>query len=275
MVFNNKKDLLDLYNAIRGSHYTDCEDLEITTLEDVIYIGMKNDLSFLIDDVLNLYEHQSTYNPNMPIRGFLYLSDIYRKYIAERNSSLYSSKPILLPRPQYIVFYNCTKSMAEREELFLSKSFLGYIEGYEPCLEFKTIMLNINLGQNKNLMEHCAKLKQYAQFVDRIRTCQARDMTLAEAVSIAVDECINEGILAGFLSVHRAEVIEILLTEYDEQAHIASEKELSLQEGLEKGQLLMSQLYKLLLKDGRQEEYEKAIDDPNCRQELFRYYHLL
>lgn len=86
-IFSSKKELLDLYNAVRGTNYTDPEALEITTLEDVVYMGFKNDISFLVDDVLNLYEHQSTYSPNMPVRGFLYLADIYRKYLESRDET--------------------------------------------------------------------------------------------------------------------------------------------------------------------------------------------
>ena len=73
MVFNRKEELISLYNAISHSEYTDPEELEIYTLEDVIYMKMKNDLAFLIDDVLNLWEHQSTWNPNMPVRGAFYI----------------------------------------------------------------------------------------------------------------------------------------------------------------------------------------------------------
>ena len=72
MVFNRKEELISLYNAISHSEYTDPEELEIYTLEDVIYMKMKNDLAFLIDDVLNLWEHQSTWNPNMPVRGTVF-----------------------------------------------------------------------------------------------------------------------------------------------------------------------------------------------------------
>ena len=103
-IFSSKKELLDLYNAVRGTNYTDPEALEITTLEDVVYMGFKNDISFLVDDVLNLYEHQSTYSPNMPVRGFLYLADIYRKYLESRDENLYSSRLVQLPFPQYLVF---------------------------------------------------------------------------------------------------------------------------------------------------------------------------
>ena len=66
MLFSDKKNLLSLYNAVNSRDYTNPDDLEIVTLENAIYMGMKNDLAFIIDTNLYLYEHQSTYNPNMP-----------------------------------------------------------------------------------------------------------------------------------------------------------------------------------------------------------------
>lgn len=77
LVFREKKDLLELYNAINDTEYDNLDDIEINTLEDVVYMGMKNDISFLVTDVLNLYEHQSTFSPNLPLRGLLYFADLY------------------------------------------------------------------------------------------------------------------------------------------------------------------------------------------------------
>ena len=77
MLFEDKRNLLELYNAISGKHYTDPELLEINTLENAIYMSIKNDVSFLIDGRLSLYEHQSTYNPNLPLRFLLYIANQY------------------------------------------------------------------------------------------------------------------------------------------------------------------------------------------------------
>ncbi len=77
VIFHEKKDLLELYNAINDSNYTNPDDLTITTIEDVVYIGMKNDLSFIIGDVMNLYEHQSSFSPNSTVkRGLFYFSSV-------------------------------------------------------------------------------------------------------------------------------------------------------------------------------------------------------
>ena len=116
LIFQDKKDLLELYNAINNSDYTNPEDLTITTIEDVVYMGMKNDLSFLIDDVLNLYEHQSSYSPNLPLRGLFYFSSLYREQIESVKQRLYTNSPLYIPFPQYLVFYNGTKEELERQE---------------------------------------------------------------------------------------------------------------------------------------------------------------
>ena len=110
MVFREKKELLVLYNAINGTAYEDPEELVVTTIEDVLYMGRKNDISFLIKDVMNLYEHQSSVNPNMPLRGLIYISMLYQGYIEQNNLDIYSSTLLKLPTPKYLVFYNGTKA---------------------------------------------------------------------------------------------------------------------------------------------------------------------
>ena len=103
-IFENKEDLLSLYNAVNGSNYQNLEDLEVTTLNNAIYMRMKNDVSFLVDGFMNLYEHQSTYNPNMPLRDCLYMLQLYQNYIDSRNLDLYSSMLLKIPTPWLIVF---------------------------------------------------------------------------------------------------------------------------------------------------------------------------
>ena len=119
MLFSDRQNLLSLYNAVSGSHYDDPEMLEIVTLENAIYMGIKNDLAFIIGTDLFLYEHQSTYNPNMPLRDLFYISSEYQKLVDHK--SLYSSCLLKVPAPQFIVFYNGT----EKKERSLAKPFVG------------------------------------------------------------------------------------------------------------------------------------------------------
>ena len=238
LIFSSKEELLALYNAVRGTQYKDAEALEITTLDDVLYMGMKNDLSFLLDDVLNLYEHQSTYCPNMPLRGVFYLADIYRKYVDASGGDLYGSRRLMLPLPQYLVFYNGTAQLPDRMVLKLSESY--YLpEGLaaEPSLECSALMLNINLGHNRELMVNCRKLWEYAVFVERIRERLAAGEQLEDAVKQAVDICMKEGVLADILRTQRAEVEELMWAEFNEERFIAKEKEYSWEDGNKAGKV--------------------------------------
>ncbi|MCF2568301.1 hypothetical protein I6E09_03760 [Mediterraneibacter glycyrrhizinilyticus] len=136
LVFQRKEDLLSLYNALNGSNYSNPDELEINTLDNVLYLTMKNDVAFLISGTMNLYEHQSTFNPNMPVRGLMYFSKLYEKYIVTNGIDIYTSTPKKLPFPQYFVFYNGTMDEPDRSELkltdlldmpsaFISKNFVS------------------------------------------------------------------------------------------------------------------------------------------------------
>ena len=134
LVFEKKEDLLQLYNAINDTDYDNPDDIEVNTLEDVVYMGMKNDISFLITDVLNLYEHQSTFSPNMPLRGLLYFARLYQKIVGNEKK-IYSGRLIELPYPQFVVFYNGTAQEPKRMELKLSDAFPKWCNKENAALE--------------------------------------------------------------------------------------------------------------------------------------------
>lgn len=167
-IFSDRKDLLDLYNALNDTQYTDEEELTVTTLEDVIYVSIKNDVSFLLGGTMNLYEHQSSYNPNMPIRGLIYFARLYQNYIDECEINVFS--PVLkhLPRPKFIVFYNGSKDEPDQKLLRLTDAFTETGESGESCLECCATMLNINYGHNYELMEKCRRLEEYSAFVAEV-----------------------------------------------------------------------------------------------------------
>mgnify|MGYP002560773275 FL=1 len=212
MLFSDRKNLLSLYNAVSGAHYDDPEKLEIITLENAIYMGMKNDLAFIIGTDLFLYEHQSTYNPNMPLRDLFYISSEYQKLVDHK--SLYSSTLLKIPAPQFIVFYNGTEKKKDHWLNHLSESFEN-LSG-EPKLELEVLTININEGLNKELMEQCQTLREYAQYVACVRR-YAKEFELNEAVKLAVDECIRNNILSEFLRANKSEVISMSIFEYDKE----------------------------------------------------------
>ena len=235
LIFRDKENLLQLYNAINDSHYTNPEDLMITTIDDVVYMGMKNDLSFMIDDIMSLYEHQSTYSPNLPLRGLFYFSAMYRNYIEPMKQQLYTESPFQIPFPVYLVFYNGMKEEPERKEIPLSNLFIQNEKGLQPALECTATLLNINLGHNRELMEKCRILKEYAQFIYMIRSKIASELPFQEAVESAVNEYISKGILSEILRKNKTEVIDVILTEYDENEFREFLKEDSWKKGHEAG----------------------------------------
>ena len=205
MLFSDRKNLLSLYNAVNQRDYQNPEDLEIVTLENAIYMGMKNDLAFILDTNLYLYEHQSTYNPNMPLRDLFYICSEYQKLVDHK--SLYSS-----------AFENLSG---------------------EPKFELIVTVLNINDGHNADLMHQCSILHEYAQYVARVRH-YAGSMPLNDAVERAVDECIREGILTEFLSRNRNEVISMSIFEYDKELEEKKLRKAEFEAGFSEGMKLNS-----------------------------------
>ena len=234
MVFQTKESLLSLYNAVNGTQHTTAEELEIVTLENALYMNFKNDTAFILDLYLNIYEHQSTYNPNMPLRNLIYVAKEYEKLID--NKSLYASKLVGIPAPKFVVFYNGISEQAECQILKLSDSFTPATN--EPELELKVTMLNINAGKNEDLKRQCRLLQEYMLYVDRVRT-YAKSMKIKDAVERAVTECIREGILADLLTKCRREAIAVSIFEYDEEKELElykkAERDVGFQEGQQAG----------------------------------------
>lgn len=215
-LFEDKRELLSLYNAVNGTAYDNPEELEIVTLDSAIYMSMKNDLAFIVDFELNLYEHQSTGNPNMPLRFLQYVTKQYERLI-DKNL-LYRNHLVKIPAPHFIVFYNGTAPQPETQLLKLSSAFFHQEDN--PQLELKVLVLNINHGNNLRLMEQCRILKEYTEYVELVR-CYAARMDIDAAVNLAVDECITNGILEDFLRKNKAEVVAMSIFEYDEEAVLA------------------------------------------------------
>lgn len=214
-IFQDKKDLLDLYNAVNQSDYTNIDDFEVNTLDDAIYLSMKNDISFLIGGTMNLYEHQSSYNPNMPMRGLLYFAKLYEGYIHSHEINLFRNSLQHFPAPQYIIFYNGLTEEPDASVLKLSDAFLENT-GITSCLECTALMLNINYGHNQVLMKKCRRLEEYSIFIHTIRKYQKIYDNIHKAVSSAVDDCIENNILKDILNKHKSEVISMVLTTFDQ-----------------------------------------------------------
>ena len=258
MIFNNSRQLLELYNAVNHTDYTDPDALEIVTLENAIYLGMKNDVSCLIDMRIQLYEHQSTVNPNMPLRDLMYVCEQYEKYMI--NKDIYSSRLIRLPTPRFVVFYNGIQKQPERRELYLSDAF--EIPEECPSLELRVTQLNINKGYNKDLLKRCPTLFEYVEYVSIVRKYQ-ETQPLEEAVLHAVDHCIIHNILKDFLLANKAEVIRMTLYEYDEELHKQTIRKESYEDGFDDGKLikLTTQICRKLQKNKSPETIAEELEE--------------
>ena len=233
MLFSEPEHLLSLYNAVSGKNYQDPAALNIVTLENAVYMGMKNDLAFVLEMGLYLYEHQSTYNPNIPLRDLFYIASEYQALVD--GKSLYSSGIQKIPTPKFIVFYNgLDRKVPDRMELRLSDAYENPTD--EPDLELKVTMLNINDGHNEELMNSCHVLQEYAKYVARVRKYVA-EMPLDEAVERAITECISEGILADFLRKNRAEVVKVSIFEYDKEKEEKKLRKAEFEYGREQGRI--------------------------------------
>lgn len=271
MIFREKEELLGLYNAVNGTNYSNPDELEINTLENAIYLSMHNDVSFIIDSRLSLYEHQSTYSPNLPLRYLFYVSDLYSKMT--KDSNLYGSRRITIPAPRFLIFYNGKEARPEREVLELSDAF--EIQEEELWLNLRAVLLNINPGYNNDIVNACKTLSDYVTYTSRVRQ-YAEQMEIEDAVEQAITECIAEGILADFLTQYRSEVKKMSIYEYDEEQQRRWDKEegeeIGLAKGLAKGENRFAALASALIEAGQAEDILKATKDMEYRQKLYKEY---
>ena len=264
----DKEALLQLYNALNGTAYQDASQLEVVTIENAVYIVMKNDLAFVIAGTLNLYEHQSTFNPNMPVRFLIYLAEEYQKLVEQAEASIYGMKTVILPAPQCIIFYNGEKEMPEEQILCLSDAFEN--QRSRSDVELKVRMLNINYGNNQELMEKCRVLKEYAEFVEVARKYIIEGRERQEALNMAIDHCIDHDILSGFLKSYRAEVLGMLLEEFDVDKYERTIKAEGREEGIEIGREEVLELTRKLLEQNRLNDLKRLSKDSAYREQLFR-----
>lgn len=229
----NRKWTLSLYNAVNGSEYTDENEIEINTIKEVLYLGMHNDTSFLVSGMMNVYEHQSTYNPNMPLRQLQYLGSLYEGYVTKNKLNKFGSTLLELPVPKFVVFYNGTKEADDETILRLSDSF-DEKHRRDSDVEVRVRMLNINFGHNLHLTDNCRPLYEYSWLIDRIRH-NLEILNIENALSQAIDEVPDDFILKMFLKTNKSEVANMLLTEYNEAEVMELFKEDGRKEGIVTG----------------------------------------
>ena len=266
MLFREKKNLLELYNALNDTAYTNVDDLAVTTLQGGVYMKYKNDASFVFGQDLYMFEQQASKNYNMPLRFLHYVSDVYREMYP--NSELHRRTMLKIPVPHFVTFYNGRDGMND-EEMVLKLSDM-FMEGkdsarkdkadcgmsddvsndsvsvvstqFEPELELKVRVININpnCGEESDdgspddsksrkvpaILNKCHTLRDYMTFVNKVNEKKySKNMDIRTAVTEAVDECIASGVLSGFFSEHREEVIDVSVYDYEEEGRMRVERE--------------------------------------------------
>ncbi|MBO4900696.1 MAG: hypothetical protein J5509_10455 [Lachnospiraceae bacterium] len=231
LYFSQKKELIELYNALNDTAYTVDDEVTINTLENSIFLKIYNDVSFVLSNTVNMYEHQSTINPNMPLRDLFYINDIYKKETMRKD--LYGYKRIMVPTPKFVVFYNGIDDAPEKQILKLSDSYGKPTDA--PELELTVTVLNVNYGHNKALMDKCTALRDYATLIQRIRDNLHKGIAKEEAIVSAVDSCIEDHIMEEFLLREKAGVINMHILDFDEELHNQSLVEYGIEQGIEQG----------------------------------------
>ena len=234
MLYREKENLLDLYNALRGSNYTNVDNLQVTTLNGGSYMKYKNDASFVLNMSLYMFEQQSSKNENMPLRFLHYLSDVYREMFS--NDVLHRRSMIKIPVPHFVTFYNgLEKWIEEEEEIKLSDMYEIPVDN--PQLELKVRVININ--RDADILSKCETLRGYMTFVNKTRCkTQVERKDVKQAVLEAIDECMEENILVDFFEKHREEVVEVSIYDYDEEKVRKTLADEAREEGVAEGETL-------------------------------------
>ena len=235
MIFSEKDKLIELYNAIFDTDYTEDDSVNITTIDEVIFKTMKNDISFVMDGkFVLLIEHQSSINNNMCLRDLLYADELIRRMIDPKD--LYKEAPVKIPNPKFVVLYNGERYMPPFDEQKLSDNFLN--EEPEYSLQLKLDVYNINIDTGSKLLEKSPTLRQYSMFVERVREYSKNKETLTERDMVEIMEsCIKDGILPEFLSKYGREAVGMMFRELTQEEALEMSRQDGYDLGVEKGEV--------------------------------------
>ena len=258
MLMENKSYALEVYNALNHSDYRNPEEVEIIRLERGISLSIRNDASFLIDMKMSFYEHQSTYNPNMPLRSAIYYVNTLEDWLRRKNLDLFSRKRIQIPTPHFVVFYNGTEKRPEYEEMRLSEAFCHKTD--EPGIEVRCRVYNINPDNNRTLKERSAVLEGYTYFVEKVRTYRKGNMGLEEAVDRAIEDCIKNHVLEDFFRDRKDEVKKMTHLDYTWEKREQMIRKEEYEQG--RSQRLVEQVCRKLKKGKTPEEIADALEEP-------------
>ena len=255
MLLQDKKRAMEIYNAINGTDYDDPELVEMTTLDDKSFsLTVRNDASFILDANLSLYEHQSTYCPNMPLRDLLYFASIIQKQSKAQKRDIYGGRILKIPVPHFVVFYNGKEDAPDQYDLRLSDAFEKETE--DPEIELVCHVYNINNGKNVPLLSKCQTLREYMYFVDMVRKNNEISGNLEDAIEKAINQCMEENVLRDFLAQHREEVMHVMTLDYTFERRL----EMQRAEAIEDGERIGKEIGKVIgYEIGKEEKFSEQI----------------
>jgi hypothetical protein len=237
----DKKRLLEIYNAVSGKNYPLDTEIAIATLDDVLFMDRRNDVAFVVENKLVvLIEHQSTPCENMPIRLLIYIARVFEKLFnvdLKLKQAMYRTKLMKIPKPEFYVLYNGKDEFPERKELKLSDAFwvTDTQEWAKGWLELTVTVYNINEGRNKDIAMKSETLFGYSVFIAHVRRYLETGYELEKAIEQAVKDCVGKNILAEFLQANTSEVINMLTAEFKMEEAVKVWKEEGIEEGIEQG----------------------------------------
>ena len=256
---------ISLFNALHDKPLPEGTVIRRFKVDSTVYMNFQNDISFDVNGKIFVFgEHQSTINENMPLRSLLYIGRAYEQLIAIRDR--YKKKRVPLPTPEFYTFYNGKEKWDKETVLRLSDSYIT--QNLDSMLDLKVKVININPNEHHEILERCQVLKEYSLFIETIEKYRQRNVD--EPYKKAIQECVDKGILAGYLKRKGSEVINMLTAEYDYETDMEVQKEEAFESGEEFGKYRLNQLYAKLVKLNRNEDMLKAIQDDEYREKLFK-----
>lgn len=226
-VFSNPADAIDLYNQISDTKINSDAPVEIVILTDELYVKQLNDLGLLIDNkLIVLVEQQSTYSKNLPLRLLMYIAREYEKVLDKK--SLYRSKRVEIPNPEFFVLYNGSKPLNDWKQT-LRLSDLYVTKQHTPSLELTVTLIDINSSQFK--IAKNSTLQQYITAIKEFKNCHETDGDMVKCI----DNLIKQNILKEFLEKNSSEVLNMITYEITQEEYDEILREEGREEGIEQG----------------------------------------
>ena len=231
-LFSEKRNLIELYNALSGSSFDMDTPVEIVTLDNTFFGDRENDLSFIIDNRwIVLAEQQSTLSPNIPLRMLVYVARQYENLVFSRD--IYSRKLVKIPTPELYVFYNGPQDAPVEQEMKLSDAFMAECD--KIALEVAVKFINVNYEKGAEILKRCKAMEGYSLLLHMIREeCEATG-ELKTAIEKCIRKCVEEGIIADFLKEHGGEVMSFLFEKLTREECEAIREADGFEEGYAKG----------------------------------------